>query len=65
MAMSDPIAYMLTRIRNACSAGHKRVDMPASKLKNELARLLRDIIADPELRRLQDTESSWQFANQR
>jgi small subunit ribosomal protein S8 len=33
---------MLTRIRNACSAGHKRVDMPASKLKSELARLLRD-----------------------
>jgi len=33
---------MLTRIRNACSAGHRRVDVPASKLKVELARLLRD-----------------------
>jgi small subunit ribosomal protein S8 len=33
---------MLTRIRNACSAGHKRVDIPASKLKHELAKLLRD-----------------------
>jgi len=33
---------MLTRIRNACSAGHRRVDIPASKLKVELARLLRD-----------------------
>ncbi len=42
MSMTDPVADMLTRIRNACSAGHKRVDMPASKLKNELARLLRD-----------------------
>ena len=42
MSMTDPVADMLTRIRNACSAGHKRVDMPASKLKSELARLLRD-----------------------
>jgi small subunit ribosomal protein S8 len=33
---------MLTRIRNACSAGHRRVDMPVSKLKSEVARLLRD-----------------------
>ena len=38
--MTDPVADMLTRIRNACSAGHRRVDMPASKLKAELARLL-------------------------
>lgn len=42
MSMTDPVADMLTRIRNACSAGHKRVDIPASKLKVELARLLRD-----------------------
>lgn len=40
MSMTDPVADMLTRIRNACSAGHRRVDMPASKLKSELARLL-------------------------
>ena len=40
--MTDPVADMLTRIRNACSAGHRRVDIPASKLKQELARLLRD-----------------------
>jgi small subunit ribosomal protein S8 len=33
---------MLTRIRNACTAGHRRVDMPVSKLKLEIARLLRD-----------------------
>jgi small subunit ribosomal protein S8 len=33
---------MLTRVRNACSAGHRRVDMPVSKLKTEMARLLRD-----------------------
>jgi small subunit ribosomal protein S8 len=33
---------MLTRIRNACTAGHRRVDMPVSRLKTEMARLLRD-----------------------
>jgi small subunit ribosomal protein S8 len=42
MSMTDPVADMLTRIRNACSAGHRRVDIPASKLKGEVARLLRD-----------------------
>jgi small subunit ribosomal protein S8 len=33
---------MLTRIRNACTAGHKRVDVPSSRFKAELARLLRE-----------------------
>jgi small subunit ribosomal protein S8 len=42
MSMTDPVADMLTRIRNACSAGHRRVDIPASRLKGEVARLLRD-----------------------
>jgi small subunit ribosomal protein S8 len=40
MSMTDPIADMLTRIRNACQAGHKKVDMPASRLKREVARIL-------------------------
>jgi small subunit ribosomal protein S8 len=40
MSMTDPIADMLTRIRNACHAGHRRVDIPASKLKREVARVL-------------------------
>lgn len=40
--MTDPVADMLTRIRNASSAGHRRVDIPVSKLKVEIARLLRD-----------------------
>jgi small subunit ribosomal protein S8 len=40
--MTDPVADMLTRIRNACAARHRRVDMPVSKLKLEIARLLRD-----------------------
>ena len=38
--MTDPIADMLTRIRNAGQAGHKWVDMPVSKLKMEVAKLL-------------------------
>ncbi|MFN8580714.1 MAG: 30S ribosomal protein S8 [Gemmatimonadaceae bacterium] len=42
MSMTDPIADMLTRIRNACGSKHRRVDMPASKLKVEIARILRD-----------------------
>jgi small subunit ribosomal protein S8 len=40
--MTDPIADMLARIRNALQARHKRVDMPVSKLKTEIARLLKE-----------------------
>jgi small subunit ribosomal protein S8 len=40
--MTDPIADMLTRIRNAVAARHTRVDLPASKLKVEIARILQD-----------------------
>jgi small subunit ribosomal protein S8 len=39
--VTDPIADMLTRIRNAQLARHRRVDMPTSKLKVEVARLLK------------------------
>ena len=39
--MSDPIADMLTRIRNAMNAGHPKAEIPASKLKIELARILK------------------------
>ena len=42
MSMTDPIADMLTRIRNACGSKHRRVDIPASKLKLEIARLLKE-----------------------
>jgi len=42
MSMTDPIADMLTRIRNACTSKHRRVDMPASKMKVEIARLLKE-----------------------
>jgi small subunit ribosomal protein S8 len=42
MSMTDPVADMLTRIRNACGSKHRRVDMPASKLKIEIARILKE-----------------------
>ena len=38
--MTDPIADMLTRIRNAVAVGHERVNIPASKTKEALARVL-------------------------
>jgi small subunit ribosomal protein S8 len=40
--MTDPIADMLTRIRNAVIAKHTRVDMPASRIKADIARILQD-----------------------
>src|SRR6476660_5443972 len=40
--MTDPIADMLTRIRNAVVAKHTRVDMPASRIKADIARILQD-----------------------
>lgn len=42
MSMTDPIADMLTRIRNALMAGHSRVSVPASKMKREIARILEE-----------------------
>ena len=40
MTMSDPIADMLTRIRNANTAKHDTVDIPSSKMKNAIAEIL-------------------------
>jgi small subunit ribosomal protein S8 len=40
--MTDPISDMLARIRNGVAAKHSRVDMPASRLKAEIARILQD-----------------------
>lgn len=42
MSMTDPIADYLTRIRNALQAGHKKVDIPASRLKTEITRILQE-----------------------
>jgi small subunit ribosomal protein S8 len=40
--MTDPIADMLTRIRNAVTAKHTRVDMPSSRIKADIAKILQD-----------------------
>ena len=52
MSMTDPIADMLTRIRNASMVGHPSVEMPSSKLKVELAKLLKEegFITDYEVK---------------
>lgn len=42
MTTSDPIADMLTRMRNAMGARHAKVDVPASKLKADIARILKE-----------------------
>lgn len=42
MSMTDPIADLLTRIRNAHTAKHDRVDVPSSKVKAELCRILKE-----------------------
>lgn len=54
MSLSDPISDMLTRIRNATRAGAKEVAVPHSRLKSEIARILKsegyiaDVVADKE-----------------
>ena len=45
MAMSDPIADMLTRVRNAGKAKFNSVDIPGSKLKFELAKVLKEVLS--------------------
>ena len=42
MRLTDPVADMLARIRNAIRARHQKVDIPASKLKMEIARILKE-----------------------
>jgi small subunit ribosomal protein S8 len=42
MAINDPIADMLTRIRNAVMSGHALVAMPSSKIKVEIAKIMKD-----------------------
>jgi small subunit ribosomal protein S8 len=42
MTMTDPVSDYLTRIRNACSARHETVDIPSSKLKLDMTRILKE-----------------------
>ena len=41
MSVSDPVADMLTKVRNAVAAGHEKVDIPTSKLKLEIVKILK------------------------
>lgn len=41
-AVSDPISDMLTRLRNALHAGHVKVDIPSSKIKQSIAQIMKD-----------------------
>ena len=42
MSLTDPVADLLTRVRNAIHAHHQKLDIPASKLKVEIARILKE-----------------------
>ena len=42
MSLTDPVADLLTRVRNAIHAHHQKLDVPASKLKVEIARILKE-----------------------
>jgi small subunit ribosomal protein S8 len=42
MSMNDPISDLLTRVRNANDAGHEKVDIPSSRLKQEIVKILKD-----------------------
>jgi len=59
MSMTDPIADLLTRIRNALLAKHDRLDVPASKLKHEVCRILveQGFLEEVELVEVEDRPS--------
>src|SRR6266496_1920571 len=59
MSVIDPVADMLTRVRNACMAGHRRVDMPVSKLKVAIATILRDNHYVQDFKVLDDGQHGW------
>ncbi len=42
MTMTDPVSDLLTRIRNACNARHETVDIPSSKMKLEIVRIMKE-----------------------
>ena len=49
MSASDPVADMLTKVRNAAMARHEKVDVPASKLKLEIVKILKEEIDYPDV----------------
>lgn len=54
MSMTDPIADMLTRVRNANTVRHEKVDVPASRVKEAIARILKDEGFIREYERIED-----------
>lgn len=64
MSMTDPIADMFTRIRNAQAAGKKSVSMPASRVKTALAELLKSegYIAEFQVNAIENNKSVLQIA---
>jgi small subunit ribosomal protein S8 len=56
MSMSDPISDLLTRIRNAHLSKHDRLDVPSSKLKLEIVRLLKEEGFIKNLRQIEPAE---------
>ena len=56
MSMNDPVADLLTRIRNAFLAGHERVDIPASRIKEEICRVLKEEGYIKDYRLTEDTK---------
>jgi small subunit ribosomal protein S8 len=56
MSVSDPIADMLTCIRNAAQARHRRVDVPASRIKSEIAQVLLRENYVQNIRRIEDSK---------
>ncbi|MGP1594506.1 MAG: 30S ribosomal protein S8 [Treponema sp.] len=55
MSVSDPVADMLTKIRNAAAAGHEKVDVPSSKLKLEIVKILKTEGFIKNFKRINDT----------
>jgi small subunit ribosomal protein S8 len=56
MSVSDPIADMLTCIRNAAQARHRRVDVPASRIKSEIAQVLLRENYVQNIRKIEDSK---------
>ena len=63
--ISDPIADMLTRIRNAIKTGHIKVDIPSSKIKVSLTKILKDEFLSniSKIEQVELRESSIEIAN--
>jgi small subunit ribosomal protein S8 len=59
MTMTDPIADMLARVRNALHAGHRRVDVPVSRIKTEIAKKLVDAHFIDGLKVVDDGQSTF------